>query len=32
MGVLNFLPNRYNRIEISLHVADGQPSEQEYED
>jgi hypothetical protein len=32
MGVLNFLQNRYNRIEISLHVADGQLSEQEYED
>jgi len=32
MGVLNFLQNRYNLIEISLHVADGQLSDQEYED
>jgi hypothetical protein len=32
MGVLNFLQSRYNRIEIALNVADGQLSEQEYED
>jgi hypothetical protein len=32
MGVLNFLQNRYNRIEMSLNVQEGQLSEQEYED
>jgi len=32
MGVLNFLQHRYNRIEVTLHVAEGQLSDQEYED
>ncbi len=32
MGVLNFLQSRYNRVEISLNLADGQLTEQEYED
>ena len=32
MGVLNFLQSRYNRIEISLSLAEGQLTEQEYED
>ncbi len=32
MGVLNFLQSRYNRVEISLNLAEGQLSEQEYED
>ena len=32
MGVLNFLQSRYNRVEISLNLAEGQLTEQEYED
>jgi hypothetical protein len=32
MGVLNFLQSRYNRVEISLNLGDGQLSEQEFED
>jgi hypothetical protein len=32
MGVLNFLQNRYNHIEVSLNINDGSLSEQEYED
>lgn len=32
MGVLNFLQSRYNRLEISLNLADGQLGEQEFED
>jgi len=32
MGVLNFLQSRYNRLEISLRLDEGQISEQEYED
>lgn len=32
MGVLNFLQTRYNRIELSLRLSDGQLSEQEFED
>jgi hypothetical protein len=32
MGVLNYLQSRYNRLEISLNVGEGQLTEQEYED
>ncbi len=32
MGVLNFLQSRYNRLELSVNVGDGQLTEQEYED
>jgi len=32
MGVLNYLQSRYNRLEISINVGEGQLSEQEYED
>lgn len=32
MGVLNFLQSRYNHVEISLNLGDGQLSEQEFED
>ena len=32
MGVLNYLQSKYNRIEISLNLAEGQLTEQEYED
>lgn len=32
MGVLKYLQSRYNKLEISLNVGDGQLTEQEYED
>jgi hypothetical protein len=32
MGVLNFLQSRYDRVEISLNLGDGQLTEQEFED
>jgi hypothetical protein len=32
MGVLNYLQSKYNRIEISLSLAEGQLTKQEYED
>jgi len=32
MGVLNFLQSRFNRLELSVNVGDGQLTEQEYED
>ncbi len=32
MGLLNFLQSRFNRIEIALNLAEGQLTEQEYED
>ncbi len=32
MGVLNYLQSRYNRLELSVNVGEGQLTEQEYED
>jgi hypothetical protein len=32
MGVLNYLQSKYNRVEISLNLAEGSLTEQEYED
>ena len=32
MGVMNFLQSRFNNMEITLDVVEGQISEQEYED
>lgn len=32
MGVLNYLQSRYNRLELSVNMSDGQLTEQEYED
>lgn len=32
MGVMNFLQSRFNRMEVILHVEDGQLTDQEYED
>jgi hypothetical protein len=32
MGVLNYLQSKYNRVEIFLKLAEGQLTEQEYED
>jgi len=32
MGVLNYLQSRFNRLELSVNVGEGQLTEQEYED
>ncbi|MFC2064157.1 ATP-binding protein [Chloroflexota bacterium] len=32
MGVLNYLQSKYDRVELSLNVGEGQLTEQEYED
>jgi hypothetical protein len=32
MGVMNLLQSRFSTMQVTLHVADGQLSEQEYED
>ena len=32
MGIMNLLQSRFNRMEVTLSVEDGQLSEQDYED